>query len=29
MNDKPKKLLLLGGSSYLRPVIREARALGS
>ena len=28
MNDKQKKLLLLGGSSYLRPVIREAHALG-
>jgi len=27
MSDK-KKLLLLGGSSYLLPVIREARALG-
>ena len=28
MNDKQKKLLLLGGASFLRPVIREARALG-
>ena len=28
MNDKQKKLLLLGGSSYLLPVIREAHALG-
>ena len=28
MNDKQKKLLLLGGASFLRPVIREAHALG-
>ena len=28
MSDKQKKLLLLGGSNYLLPVIREAHALG-
>lgn len=28
MNDQRKKLLLLGGAHYLRPVIREAHALG-
>jgi len=28
MSDKQKKLLLLGGSSFLRPLIREAHALG-
>ena len=28
MNEKKKKLLLLGGASFLRPVIREAHALG-
>ena len=28
MPDKQKKLLLLGGAHYLRPVIREARTLG-
>ena len=28
MSDKQKKLLLLGGAHYLRPVIREAHALG-
>ena len=28
MKDKQKKLLLLGGSNYILPVIREAHALG-
>ena len=28
MSDNQKKLLLLGGAHYLRPVIREAHALG-